>query len=132
MATGELHDVPAENVTTHASPSLRNRALAAALRSTADVEHRAPGQFLRPVTAFLSRHLQREQRPREPLTPEQRAELIPEFAADIAILESLTGESYADWLDPRRPGHTRAPKPAGRIGTAYGSIDRPFSEPDVP
>ena len=132
VVTAELHELPVENVTTHASPSLRNRALAAALRATADVEHGAPGRFLRPVTGFLSRHLQREQRPRQPLTPEQRAELIPQFAADIAVLERLTGESYADWLDPRRPGRARAPKPAGRIGTAYGSIDRPLPEPDIP
>jgi hypothetical protein len=84
---------------------------------------------LRPVAAWLSRHLQREQRPRQPLTPAQRAELIPEFAADIALLERLTRDSYADWLDPRRPGHSRVPQPGGRIGTAYGSIDRPLTEP---
>ena len=130
VAAGVLTDVPAENVTTHASPSLRNRALAAALRVAVGVEHRTPR--VHPVTAWLSRHLQREQRPRQPLTPDQRAELIPMFAPDVALLERLTGDSYDDWLDPRRPGHARAPKPAGRIGTAYGSIDRPLSEPGTP
>ncbi|MBA3524415.1 MAG: hypothetical protein H0T85_07690 [Geodermatophilaceae bacterium] len=47
----------------------------------------------------LSGLLQRGQRPRVPLTPAERARLIPEFAADVARLERVTGS-------PSPPGWT--------------------------
>lgn len=131
VATDVLSEIPAENVTAHVTPSLPNRVLSAALRAGTRVErlvpeHAAAGHWWRSTEAILSRHLQREQRPRQPLTADQRRQLLPYFAADIALLSELTGESYADWLDTDRPRHTRVPQPAGRIGTAYGSIDRPL------
>ena len=44
---------------------------------------------------------QRGNRPRQPLTWDQRQALIPAFEADIRLLERITGESFVDWLAPR-------------------------------
>ena len=84
------------------------------------------GARLRP----LSRHLQREQRVREPLTSDQRAALLPHFTDDVLLLEKLTGESFAEWLDldVGRFGGRAQLRPVGRIGTAHRSIDRPIPD----
>ena len=66
----------AENVTTHATQSLLNRAMAQVLRVGTTLEQRLPGPAWGPVERLLTRHLQREQRPREGLTPDQRDALI--------------------------------------------------------
>jgi Sulfotransferase family len=125
---GILGDVPPENVTTHASHSLRNQVLSTALHVGHAVEHRLPRAWWPRIDALLARTLQREQRPRQPLTPAQRAELVPGFADDVALLERVTGESFADWLDPHGPAPRSALQPSGRIGTAYNSIDRPLRD----
>jgi Sulfotransferase family len=125
---GVLAEVPPENVTTHASHTARNRLLSNALRAGHAVEHRLPRSWWPRIDALLARTLQSEQRPRQPLTSAQRAELIPEFVADVALLERLTGESFADWLDPHGPGPRTSLQASGPIGTAYNSIDRPLPE----
>ncbi|HEY2176822.1 MAG TPA: sulfotransferase [Mycobacteriales bacterium] len=127
---GRIATIPTENVTTQASNSHRNRAISALLRTGSTVEHRLPARWWPRVDAFLSGHLQREQRPRQPLTYEQRAALIPHFADDVLRLEQLTGESFAAWRDPGRPPVRAALPRSARIGTAAGSIDRPI--PDTP
>ncbi len=129
VRTGALTEVSAENVTTHISHSARNRLLSNAVRLGAGVHRRVPGGWWTPVEASLIRRLQSEQRRREPLTPDQRDQLIPYFADDVALLSRLTGESFDDWLDPHRPGHKTALAPTGPIGTGYNSIDRPIREP---
>ena len=77
---------------------------------------------------MLSRHLQREQRPRQPLLPEQRDALVGHFVDDVALLEKLTGESFADWVDVHRSTARSELRPNGRIGTAHNSIDRPIRD----
>lgn len=121
-----LPDVPAENVTTQASDSAANRIVATLLRGGTAVEHRLPAAWWPRIDRFLAAHLQREQRTREPLTADQREELIPHFADDVALLERVTGESFGDWLDPHRPVQRAGLKPSGPIGTAHNSIDRPI------
>jgi hypothetical protein len=133
VAPGVVTETTAENVTTHASPSPVNRTVAQALRIGSAVEARLPSPLDRgmvPTNRFLSRHLQREQRVREPLTPEQRAALLPHFSQDVLLLEKVTGESFAEWLDSDvgRFGGRTALRPAGRIGTAHQSIDRPIRD----
>ena len=76
--------------------------------------------------AALSRRLQREQRPRQPLLAEQRSALLPLVADDIRFLEEVTDSSYADWADGGRPATRRPLQPRGKIGTAHSSIDRPL------
>jgi Sulfotransferase domain len=131
--TGVVTETTAENVTTHASRSLVNKSVARVLRAGSSVEAGLPGAFGRgvaPANKFLSRHLQREQRVREPITAEQRAALIPQFTQDVHLLERLTGESFSDWLDPAvdRFGDRAPLSPLGRIGTAHQSIDNPIRD----
>lgn len=125
---GLITELPAENVTTHATKSFRNRALSGLLRAGATVEQYLPDAAWRRAEAFLSRGIQTEQRRREPLTPEQRATLIPHFIGDIELLEQLTGESFADWRQSEPPSHAADLKTTGPIGTAYNNIDRPLRD----
>jgi hypothetical protein len=133
VRTGLVTETTAENVTTHASGSWANRAVARGLRIGTLVEGALPRPLdigVAPANRFLSRHLQREQRVREPLTPDQRAALLPHFTDDVLLLERLTGESWSDWLDldVGRFGDRTQLRPAGRIGTAHQSIDRPIRD----
>jgi hypothetical protein len=128
VEAGMLNEVPAANVTTHATPSLRNRMLSALLRALAAVDQYLPGPLVHRGGEALSRMIQSEQRRRSPLTVEQRAELIPHFAADVALLEDLTGESFADWLQAAPRTYRAEVNPVGPFGTAYQSIDRPLGE----
>jgi Sulfotransferase domain len=133
VRTGVVTETTAENVTTHASRSLVNQTVARVLRAGSSLEAQLPGPLSRsvgPTNRFLSRHLQREQRVREPLTAQQRAALIPEFTEDVHLLEWLSGESFSDWLDPGvdRFGGRAPLSPLGRIGTAHQSIDRPIPD----
>lgn len=127
VETGVTTDVPAENVTTHATDSPRNRALSAVLRAGAAAEHFLPLAGWRRAEVLLSRLIQTEQRRRQPLTAEQRALLVGDFSTDIGLLESLTGVSFVDWLRATPPAR-REWKPAGRIGTAHNSIDEPLRD----
>jgi len=128
VETGVIPEVPPENVTAHASDSWRTRALSSLLRAASTIEPYIPPRWWRRAEIALSAQIQREQRPRQPLTPEQRAILIPHFADDIRLLEELTGTSFADWQQAAGMRHTDL-KPTGRIGTAHNSIDRPLRDP---
>jgi Sulfotransferase family len=133
VQTGLVTETSAENVTTHATTSPVNRAVGRALRVGSALEGALPRPLdkgVGPANRLLSRHLQREQRVREPLTLDQREALLPHFSDDVALLEQLTGESFADWLDldVDRFGGRAQLRPAGRIGTAHQSIDRPIRD----
>ena len=133
VTTGVVTETTAENVTAHATPSPLNRTVARALRFGSSLEHALPSPVdrgMRATNSFLSRHLQREQRVREPLTIDQRAALLPHFTEDVLLLEKLTGESFAEWLDldVGRFGGRAQLRPVGRIGTAHQSIDRPIPD----
>lgn len=134
VETGVITEIPAENVTTHATPSHRNRMLAALLRAGAAIERYLPRTAWRSTEAFLSQRIQTEQRRREPLTAVQRAELLPSFEQDIMLLEELTGLGFDEWRQAEPSPRRRDIRPDGRIGTAYNSIDQPIREaaPDRP
>ena len=67
------------------------------------------------MTGSLERILQRDSRPRQPLTWEQRQELLPRFEADIRLLEDITGEGFSNWLQPRGDsGGLVGARPAGQ------------------
>jgi hypothetical protein len=125
VTRGLVTAIPAENVTTHASDSRKNRFLATLLRMGAIAEDLVPGSWWSRVEPALSRHLQKEQRVRQPLTADQRRELLPEFVDDIRLLEQVTGDSYSDWL-ASRGADSPTLRPTGKIGTAFRSIDRPL------
>jgi Sulfotransferase family len=116
--TGVVGTVPAENVT--AAPA-RSR-VAGTLLPALD---RLPAPVRAPVTTWVRRHLQREQRTRQPLTAAEQAALLPAFDEDITLLERLTGLSLSHWRAPEAPA--RPPLDIkGRIGTAHSDIDRPL------
>lgn len=96
---GVLSELPRENVTAHPNPTRRHRAVARALRIGHAVAGSLPGHSR--VIDHLERILQADGAPRRPLTWEQRQALLPRFEADIRLLESVTGESFGDWLAPR-------------------------------
>lgn len=133
VRTGLVTETTAENVTAHATISPVNRLVAHGLRMGTALEGTLPSPFaagVRPANRFLSQHLQREQRLREPLTLDQRETLLPHFTDDVRLLEGLTGESFAEWLDldVDRFGGRAQLRPAGRFGTAHQSIDRPIRD----
>jgi hypothetical protein len=127
VAVGMVHDVPSENVRSYVSHTPINSALRFLLRHGAQFGQYFPvpirRTFSAPLLALLHRSRQGyrndrgHRRPR--LTPSQRAQLIPYFANDIRLLESLSGNSYSDWLTdrhltteahPARPTSTAAPR----------------------
>jgi hypothetical protein len=126
VATGAVEELPAANVTARASTSRVNRLLSNIVRRGGALDDRLPGRFQRAVSGPAERLLQREQKLRQPLTTEERAELIPYFNDDIALLESITGLPFDHWRDPGN-GTMRAALPVrGRFGTGHASIDRPL------
>ncbi|TDD74275.1 sulfotransferase family protein [Actinomadura rubrisoli] len=98
---GVVTEVPRENVTAHPDRTVRHRVLSRAVRTGVVAGSLLPGDLAIRVTAQLERALQRNGRPRRPLTWEQRQALIPYFASDIRRLEKATGEVFEDWLEPR-------------------------------
>jgi hypothetical protein len=96
---GILTEVPRENVTAHPRHSLRHHLVSRALRVSSAASGLVPGASA--VTGSLERVLQQDSPPRQPLTWEQRAALIPKFEADVRLLEYVTGEDFSDWIRPR-------------------------------
>jgi hypothetical protein len=130
VSTGAVPEMPAANVTVHASPSIVNAALRAVVRYGSDVEDRLlarlPARWRRVISGPAERLLQREQGVRRPLRPVERAELIPHFEADITLLERLTGMSFEDWRDVGNAVDREPLAIRGRFGTAHRSIDTPI------
>jgi Sulfotransferase domain len=98
---GVLTEMPRENVTAHPDPTLRHRAVSKTLRAGHQLAATLPGRSGSGLIDRLERILQRDAAPRKPLTWQERQALIPRFEADIALLESVTGEDFSDWLAPR-------------------------------
>ncbi|WP_239308979.1 MULTISPECIES: sulfotransferase [unclassified Frankia] len=98
VTTGALGAVPSENVTPFVADTTVNAALRAILRTGGQIGHHFPAPVRRAAHIPFLAALQRKKGGRPPLTPEQRAAVLPYFIADIALLEQVTGLSYADWL----------------------------------
>ncbi|GAA4250859.1 sulfotransferase family protein [Dactylosporangium darangshiense] len=98
VAGGHVDEIPPENVRRHVADTPVNAGLRLLPRSGGRVGHRFPVPvrlaFSRPLLALL--HREHGRRPR--VTPQQRAALLPAFAEEIELLQSVSGESYADWL----------------------------------
>ena len=72
VETGQVTEVPIENITKHATASVRNRMLGKALRTTRALDRRVHSSALSSVDDVLAHQLLSEQRRRQPLTVEQR------------------------------------------------------------
>ena len=124
VQTGVLTQMPRHNVTSHPEPTLAHRAVAAAQRAGSAVGSFIPGLTAASLTGPLERFLQRHSRERQPLSWEQRREIIPRFEADIARLEHVLGESFRDWILPReRSGGLVGGRPAGQGQARNGRAD---------
>ncbi|MBV9096362.1 MAG: sulfotransferase [Streptosporangiaceae bacterium] len=112
---GIITEIPRHNVTAHPEPTLSHRAVSAAQRAGSAVGTLIPGLTAATLTRPLERFLQRGSRERQPLSWQQRQELIPRFEADIRLLETVLDESFADWLLPReRSGGMVGARPTGQ------------------
>lgn len=115
VAAGVLSELPRENVTAHPHASVRHSVVGTARRISSAVSGFLPGHLGAGVTDRLEHMLQRDAAPRHPLTWEQREALIPVFTSDIALLESVTGEEFGDWLHPRgESGGLLGARPSGQ------------------
>jgi hypothetical protein len=103
VRTGLLPEVPRENVNRHVVPDTTlNAALRRLLRFGGQVGHHFPVPVRKAVRGPLLAALHRRHGRRPVPTRQERAALLPYFADDIALLEDITGLSYADWLSVDR------------------------------
>jgi hypothetical protein len=118
---GVLTDIPRQNVTSHPEATLAHRAVALAQRAGSAVGSRVPGLTATTLTGPLERFLQRHSRERQPLSWQQRQELLPRFEPDIRLLERILGEDFGDWLAPReRSGGMVGSRPTGQSQARNG------------
>jgi hypothetical protein len=105
---GQAHAVPPENVKPYVPDGVGYRALARAARAGAALGAFAPPRVWRlagrPLLAAL--HAGRAQRPALPV--EVRREVLEPLLEDIALLEEITGESFADWRSDTGRGDFRS------------------------
>jgi Sulfotransferase family len=127
VETGVLTEIPRHNVTSHPEPTLSHRAVSLAQRTATAVGTKIPGLTAATLTGPLERYLQRHSRERQPLSWEQRQELLPRFETDLKLLEDLLGESFADWSQPReRSGGMVGGRPAGQSQARNGRRAAPL------
>src|SRR5262249_57616272 len=98
---GIIAQVPPENVTAHPERSPSHRAVSLVLRSAAAAGRHLPGTSGAALTQPLERFLQRNTRPRQPLTWEQRQQVLAYVEDDFRRLEQITGTDFADWQQPK-------------------------------
>ena len=112
---GLLTEIPRQNVTSHPEPTAAHRAVSVAQRAGSALGSWIPGLTAATLTGPLERFLQRHSRERQPLSWQQRQQLVPRFEADIKLLESVLGEDFSDWVRPReRSGGMVGGRPAGQ------------------
>jgi Sulfotransferase family len=112
---GIISEIPRENVTTHPELSAAHVAWSWVLRGVESAGRHLPGGFGTGVTARIERNLQRDARPRQPLTWVERQVLLPRFERDIRLLERVADADFSDWLMPReRSGGQVGTRPAGQ------------------
>jgi hypothetical protein len=110
-----ISTVPRENVTAHPEATLRYRTLARTLRAAAAAGKFLPGQAGTSLKDSLEHRLQRSAPSRQPLSWDEREQVLPKFSADIARLERITGDDFSLWRRPReRSGGMVGSRPAGQ------------------
>jgi hypothetical protein len=94
---GRAHAVPPENVKPYVPDTGRYRALARAVRAGAALGAHLPPQVWRQISRPLLAAMHAGRAARPPLPVAVRREVLEPLLPDIALLEELTGESFADW-----------------------------------
>jgi hypothetical protein len=122
---GILGEVPRENVTAHPERSPVHAALSRVLRGAEAAGRHLPSIAGTAVTTTIERYLQRDTRPRQPLTWAERQAVLPGLVDDIRLLEEITGASFGDWLRPReRSGGQVGNRPPGQYQARNGRPSR--------
>jgi Sulfotransferase family len=112
---GIINAIPRENVTAHPEATLRYRTLARTLRVAAAAGKFLPGPAGITLKDSLEHRLQRSAPPRQPLSWDEREQILPKFEADIRLLERLTGDDFSFWRRPReRSGGMVGARPTGQ------------------
>jgi hypothetical protein len=118
---GVVTEIPRQNVTAHPEATLSHQAVALLLRAAAGIGRFLPGSASDALTGPLERYLQRHSRERQPLSWEQRQELIPRFQADLELLERVLDADFSDWRAPRdRSGGMVGARPEGQSQARNG------------
>ncbi|MGY1704608.1 sulfotransferase [Geodermatophilus sp. SYSU D00697] len=105
---GIAHTVAPENVKPHVADTPRYRALARVVRVGAALGAYAPPQVWRQASRPLVAALHAGRAPRPAMPVEVRREVLAPLLDDIALLEELTGESFADWKGDTGRGDFRS------------------------
>jgi hypothetical protein len=115
VETGLLAEIPRQNVTAQPDRTLAYRAAALGMRASDAVGRLLPGAAATAATHRLERFLQRGARERRPLSWDQRQALLPVFADDIRVLQTVLRDDFGDWLAPRdRSGGLVGARPVGQ------------------
>ncbi|WP_448628112.1 sulfotransferase family protein [Geodermatophilus sp. URMC 64] len=108
VAGGQAHAVPPENVKPYVADGARYRALARVARAGAALGAFAPPQVWRLAGRPLIAALHAGHAKRPPLPVEVRREVLAPLLDDIALLEELSGESFAHWRNDTGRGDFRS------------------------
>jgi hypothetical protein len=102
---GQVEAIPRDNSRSFVSPGWRPRLLGPVVRGGARLGQFAPPEVwraLHPPLIGLLGDGRRAHRPR--LDAGRRQRLLASYADDIALLSSLTGQDFGDWLSPESRG----------------------------
>lgn len=98
VETGRVQEIPSSNVSAWAPDDGGSIVVRRAIRAGAALGAYAPPDLWRRASRPLVSKLRRSDANRPRLAPEHRRQLVEYFRDDIALLESLLGESFQDWL----------------------------------
>jgi hypothetical protein len=118
VSAGVAHTVAPENVKPFVADTARYRLLSRLVRAGAAAGAFVPPQVWRRVSRPLNTALHAGRAPRPPLSVEVRREVLAPLLPDIELLETLTGESFADWKGDTGRGDFRSrqvPAPGGEV-----------------
>src|SRR5262249_57413061 len=125
---GTIPQVPRENVTAHPEHPPSHRAVSGVLRAAAAAGRHLPGNAGTALPQPLERFLQRDARPRQPLTWEQRQQVLAYFEDDFRLLEKITETDFSDWLQPKdQSGGLVGSRPAEQSQARNGQPAPPAS-----
>lgn len=108
LETGLIDTIPADNSRPFVRPGLRSAVLGRAIRAGSAAGSHVRPELWRQAAKPFYRALQAGQPGQRPrLRPDIRAELVDDFGDDVALLENLLGESFADWRSTSGRGSFR-------------------------
>lgn len=108
VAEGVAHTVAPENVKPFVADTPRYRLLSRVARAGAAAGASVPPQVWRQASRPLIAALHAGRAPRPTLPVQVRRQVLAPLLPDIALLEELTGESFADWKGDTGRGDFRS------------------------